>query len=336
MQKIEKLLIYNIFFIVCFAKNAHAQTVENTINLYGTNFPQEKIHIHFDKESYLPGETIWFKAYLFEENLPSEKSTNFYAALYDDQGRLIQQQVSPVFGSTSDGHFIIPDTLKSSQLICRAYTTWMLNFDTSLLYSKTIKIINTNTGTEKAKTTSLRFFPEGGDVIEGVVNTIAFKANYNNGFPFFVDAVIKKQETGELVFPLTVLHNGMGKFDLDFKPGDKYYAEWIDNNGNRQQTWLPAAKEKGVSLKLTVQKNKLFYNVINKTGSDSLHLLMYMYQKVFYKTNFVASATEAVTGVVPIADLPAGTMQLTLFDANWQPVAERVAFINNNKYSIDA
>ncbi|HQW93419.1 MAG TPA: hypothetical protein PKY28_09990, partial [Ferruginibacter sp.] len=60
----------------------NGQTIENSINGYGTDFPQEKIHIHFDKEFYLPGETIWFKAYLFEENLPSERSTNFYAALY--------------------------------------------------------------------------------------------------------------------------------------------------------------------------------------------------------------------------------------------------------------
>ncbi|MFM6923886.1 MAG: hypothetical protein ACKOU7_00155, partial [Ferruginibacter sp.] len=99
--------------------------------MYGTNFPKEKIHIHFDKESYLPGETIWFKAYLFEENLPSERSTNFYAAIYDDKGKLIKQQISPVFTGSSEGHFDIPDTLKSSQLICRAYTTWMLNFDTT-------------------------------------------------------------------------------------------------------------------------------------------------------------------------------------------------------------
>ena len=76
----------NLFFYfivsctVFFTLAVKAQHFENSINFFGTNFPQEKIHIHFDKESYLPGETIWFKAYLFEENLPSEKSTSFYAA----------------------------------------------------------------------------------------------------------------------------------------------------------------------------------------------------------------------------------------------------------------
>jgi len=332
------LLLPFLLLSLAFFYKAEAQTVENSINLYGTYFPQEKIHMHFDRESYLPGETIWFKAYLFEENLPSLRSTNFYAALYDENGKLVQQKISPIFNGTSDGHFVIPDTLRSSQLICRAYTGWMLNFDTTMLYSRAIRIIsNKNTAalTPANKSVTLQFFPEGGDIIEGVVNTVAFKANYNNGLPFFIDGVIKKQETGEVMMPLTVLHDGMGKFDLYFETGDKYYAEWVDNNGQKQQTWLPAVKPKGVSLKLTVQKDKLYYNLQNKTGADSLHVLMYMYQKVFYKSNLVVQSTEPYTGVVPITGLPSGTMQLTVFDAAWNPVAERIAFINNNNFTIN-
>ena len=336
-KKNNNFFYFSIFIFAFYSSNLNAQTVENSINMYGTNFPQEKIHVHFDKESYLPGETIWFKAYLFEENLPSERSTNFYAALYDENGNLIQQQISPIFNSTTDGHFTIPDSLLSKQLICRAYTTWMLNFDTSFLFTRAIKLISGTKSekTDTAKTVSLNFFPEGGDMLEGTINSIAFKANYNNGLPFEINGVIKKQESGEVMMPLKSLHNGMGKFDLDIQPGDKYYAEWFDNKGAKQQSWLPAAKARGVSLKLTIQKNNLFYNVINKTGADSLHILMYMYQKVFYKTNVAVSAIEPFTGMVPINTLPTGTMQLTVFDANWQPVAERVTFINNNNFTIN-
>ncbi|MBL0202041.1 MAG: hypothetical protein IPP81_18360 [Chitinophagaceae bacterium] len=339
MQK-TTFRLYSIFLFAAFASlTVKAQTIENSINLYGNNFPQEKIHIHFDKETYMPGETIWFKAYLLEENLPSERSTNFYAALYDEQGKLVQQKISPVFKGSSDGFFVIPDSVSSSQLICRAYTGWMLNFDTSMLFSRAIKIrSNKNQGpvATATKTVSLQFFPEGGDIIEGTVNTIAFKTNYNNGLPYFIDGVIKKQETGEVMMPLTVQHDGMGKFDLDFQAGDKYYAEWLDNNAVKQQTMLPDAKQRGVSLKLTVQKDKLYFNLVNKTGTDSLHVLMYMYQKVFYKTNLAVLAAEPFTGMVPLTALPSGTMQLTVFDANWKPVAERVAFINNNNFTINA
>ena len=336
-RKINIFLYCRVFIVTVFSSGLKAQTVENSINLYGNNFPQEKIHIHFDKEVYLPGETIWFKAYLFEENLPGERSTNFYAALYDEEGKLIQQQFSPIFNSTTDGHFDIPDSLQSKQLICRAYTSWMLNFDTTFLFTKAIKLINKNAkdeNTNAVKTVSLQFFPEGGDIIEGTRNTIAFKANYNNGLPFEINGVIKKQETGEVIMPIKSIHDGMGRFDVEVQANEKFYAEWTDNNGTTQQTYFPKSRPEGVSLKLVLQKDKLVYNIINKLPGDSLHVLMYMYQKVFYKTNLAVAATEPYTGAVPVSSLPTGIMQLTVFNANWQPVAERVAFINNNNYAL--
>lgn len=333
--KIYISLCCTFFIAVICSFNAGAQSIEASINLYGTNFPQEKIHIHFDKEVYLPGETVWFKAYVFEENLPSDRSTNFYAALYDENGKLIQEHLSPIFSSSTDGHFSIPDSLQSKQLICRAYTTWMMNFDSTLFFSKAIKLINKNAKDENpVKTVSLQFFPEGGDIIGGTRNTVAFKANYNNGFPFEINGVIKKQETGEIVMPLKSLHDGMGRFDIEVQPNEKYYAEWTDNNGVVQQTYLPKAKPEGISLKLVLQKDKLVYNIVNRSPGDSLHVLMHMYQKIFYKTGLAVSSAVPYTGVVPVSSLPSGVMQLTVFNASWQPLAERVAFINNNNYAL--
>jgi hypothetical protein len=325
-----------IIIAFCIPAKISGQVIENTINAYGVNFPQEKIHIHFDKEVYFPGETIWFKAYLFEEYLPSVRSTNFYASLYDEEGKLIQQQLCPIFNGSTDGHFQIPDSLKSKQLICRAYTTWMLNFDTTFLFTRAIRLINNSAGTDNSKTiktVSLQFFAEGGDLIEGVRNTIAFKSNYNNGLPFEITGVIRKQATGEIILPVQSIHDGMGRFDLEIQPNDKYYLEWTDDNGALRQTYLPGAKPTGVSLKLAQVKNDIVFNLINTSSKDSLHVLMYLYQKVFYKTDIAVSSTAPYTGTVPIGSLPTGVMQLTVFNDSWQPVAERVAFINNNNYS---
>ncbi len=327
-----------LFGFFLFYSSSIAQTVENSIRLYATNFPIEKTYIHFDKEVYLPGETIWFKAYLFEENIPSEKSTNFYAALYDENGVLIKSHLSPIFNSTTDGHFDIPDSLESKVLICRAYTTWMMNFDTTFLFTKVIKLINKNAKLEKesiGKSVSLNFFPEGGDIIEGTRNTIAFKANYKNGLPFEISGVIKKKETGEVITALRSLHDGMGRFDLEIQPKEIFYAEWIDDKGTIQQTYLPKAKPEGISLKLVQQNNNLIFNIVNKLQNDSIHVLIYMYQKIFYKTSLTIATTEPYTGIVPIYTLPTGIAQLTVFDTNWQPIAERVAFINNNNFTVN-
>jgi hypothetical protein len=61
-----------------------------------------------------------------------------------------------------------------------------------------------------------------------------------------------------------------------------------------------------------------------------------MYQKIFYKTNLAVSGTEPFTGIIPLSSLPSGIMQMTVFDAYWQPVAERVAFNYNTNSFINA
>lgn len=333
-----RYLTVTIFSALAFF-SARSQTVENTINLYGQNFPAEKIYIHFDKEVYLPGETIWFKAYIFEENEPIARSTNFYISLYDEKGKVLEQKFYPIIRACTEGHFDIPDSITASQLICRAYTGWMLNFDPDFLFTKAIQLYNNKAGNntdKKPLSVSLNFFPEGGDMIEGERNSLAFKANYNNGLPFEVNGVIKKQETGEVLMPLSSVHDGMGRFDIIQQPNEKYYAEWTDNNGQLQRTYLPDKKIAGVSLKLVQQRSKLIYNVVNKLAANNLHVLAYMYQKIIYRSDLPIPSGERFTGYIPLDSFPSGVLQLSVFDDNWQPVAERVCFVNNNRYALAA
>lgn len=47
--------------------------------------PREQVYIHFNKSSYLPGDNIWFTAYVFDPSsgLQSKLTTNLYIELYD-------------------------------------------------------------------------------------------------------------------------------------------------------------------------------------------------------------------------------------------------------------
>jgi hypothetical protein len=104
------------------------------------NIPRKKIHLHLDKTYYNASETIWFKAYLVADNLSGAISKTMYAELLDDNGMVLQRKVMPILQSGAASSFDLPDTLSASRLFIRAYTSWMLNFDSSLLYVKT----NTN------------------------------------------------------------------------------------------------------------------------------------------------------------------------------------------------
>lgn len=117
-----------------------AQVIDSMIKVYSEQVPDQKAYVHFDKDLYRAGETIWFKTYLFSGFSLSVNSKNFYAELVNDRGNIVQRKVYPVTESSSVGNFDLPDSLPAGNLIFRGYTTWMLNFDTSFIFQKSIAI----------------------------------------------------------------------------------------------------------------------------------------------------------------------------------------------------
>ena len=58
-------------------------------------------------------------------------------------------------------------------------------------------------------------------------------------------------------------------------------------------------------------------------------------QQVF-RANINLSDISIVHGNIPASQFPSGIAQVTLFDMNWQPVAERILFVNNEEFNLDA
>ena len=158
----------------------YAQNIDSLLRLQRATDPQEKVYVHFDKNHYSPGETIWFKAYVFSGIDPSETSKNFYAELIDEQGNVYGQKTAPIAFSGASGSFDLDSNLNKRLLYFRGYTISMLNSDTAFLYTKAIRILSSKTGVAKpaaiARTTTAKFLPEGGDMIYGLPSKVAFIA----------------------------------------------------------------------------------------------------------------------------------------------------------------
>jgi hypothetical protein len=329
-------LLLTILLFVVFA--AQSQKILTTLDIYNKEFVPEKIHVHFGKNAYSAGETIWFKAYVLEGILPTTISTNFYAELIDHSGKVIHQKIIPVFLSTAAGSFDIPLDWKGDGLLFRGYTSWMLNFDSSFLYSKNISI---NTSTSKTKTytrqVDLRFFPEGGDLVEGIESVIAFKATDQYGLPVSINGVIKSG-TGETIQSFQSVHDGMGRIKLKPLPNTSYYAEW--NAGSEvKKVDLPAAKKSGVVLVVSENADNVVITVektTNATALNAIQVVAQMHQQVVYKAKINLSKSNKGTARIPKNALISGNLMITLFDESWQPLAERIKFVNNNDFSFDA
>jgi len=318
----------------------NAQNVDSTIEKYANEYGQEKAYLHFDKPSYAAGETIWYKAYIMNGIYPSDESKTFYVDVTDDKGKLLLHSIIPVVYAGAAGQFDIPNDYTGKYIHLKAYTKWMLNFDSSFLYNKDIRILSKSAAGSFKNTVipSLQFFPEGGDAIEGVSNKIAFQANDQWGRPVKIKGIVENNH-GEKVDSLRILHDGMGFFFIFPKPGESFTAKWKDEKGTEHVSELPSIKQTGVSLQVAISGDKRNFLVSASpeiaSTLGSLHLVGTMNQhEIFKLTKDISSGS--IKGIIPTVDLPSGILTITVFDSRWTPLAERITYVNNQEFLFKA
>jgi hypothetical protein len=328
--------------ILCTCRlSVSAQQIDSMMDVYRDYFPQEKVHVHFDKSYYNPGETIWFKAYLMSGTTLSGISKNFYAELVNEKGMVVQKIAAPVISASAAASFQVPSDYAGQVLHFRGYTTWMLNFDTTFIFQKQLPVLGNNVKTVQptSNSTSLQFFPEGGDLVNDVESVLAFKANDRYGLPVKVTGFIRSA-AGKKIIDFASQHDGMGIVRFTPLKGETYTAVWKDSTQKEMTAALPAHKTSGVVLSTRQSSNAVVFTV-RRTADvpddlKQLNVIAHMNQQTLYKAKVNMSAKTEVSASIPVADLPAGIVQVTVFNSKWQPVAERILFVNNNNYIFDA
>ncbi|MEY2916528.1 MAG: hypothetical protein RIS73_242 [Bacteroidota bacterium] len=338
----KKYFSKNILFLLLFltlSNFLHAQLhIDSLLTKLGDSYPQEKIYLHLDKGYYNAGETIWFKAYISTDNLSVALSKTLYVELIDDKGDILQKKIMPVYESGAASNFDLPDTISNGRLFIRAYTSWMLNFDSSLLYLKALQIITTSKVAKKIPAPvvfSLTLFPEAGDMVENITSRVAFKANDQDGIPINVSGNIVN-EAGKKITAFSSVHDGMGYFFITPLPGEKYKAIWKDKKGLQHETALPDAKKQAVGLSVSTSTDTINYTLRRSDNAEenftSYTVIAQMQQQIVYSAKINMKVKKEVTAPIITENFTDGVLQLTIFNAAQIPVAERLIFINHNNY----
>ena len=191
-----------LFFISFFIINA--STAQNSGLLSQSQAPvtMEKVYLQTDRDFYFLSDTIWFKAYLLERLSLSPVSDiqNLYFELIDSQGKITQKQVLLCEYGQASGRMMIPDTSVTGPFVIRAYTDYQKNFGEEMFFHKTIRISEVKSSfdieSEKSAANSDRpeidvsFFPEGGFLLTGTQNLVAFKAVNKTGRGVSIQGVV--------------------------------------------------------------------------------------------------------------------------------------------------
>lgn len=339
-RKVCLKLIFVFLFQLLLFTNAFAQAYNEVIDRYISQYPQERVYLHYDKSIYSAGETIWFKAYLRDGFEATNFSKSMYVDFSDENGKVLAHSMFPVAESSSRGQFDIPKDYTGTVVQVRAYTKWMLNFDTAFVYKKTIKVIpkgNSNVFIRPQKlNVTANFFPEGGDLINGIESKVAFLVTDQYGKPVDLSGKVTSN-TGKKIADIVTEHNGMGAFTLTPVAGETYKVEWTATEGNNGTFTLPTVLQQGVSLTVSAQPTGAVYK-IKRSGqtpesAKKVSIVGLMYNRLVYMANVNLAEKDNAEGSIPFSQLPAGILQLTVLDADKKPLSERIVFVNNKDYT---
>lgn len=333
-----KKFLLAAYSLILLSTHLSAQNIDSLLSDFSSGFPTEKVYIHYDKQGgYLAGETIWFKGYLYSNGKPSGLSNNFFLQLFDPKGGLVLSKRYPVAGSVIKGNIDIPDTLQQGNYFIRAFTPQMLNTEESLLYRRNITIFNRNrksSGIKRQDHLIVDFFPESGYLVDGILTVCAFKATDEFGRPKDINGLIKSDD-GTVIASFKSYHDGIGR--IPFKPiaGRKYIAE-IETDGGKRTFNLPEVLASGINLKVLDEPGGKKFQLSRKekgtTFFDMVRLAVTINNSLIYDTEVAFEDYPSIIGHLITDSLPSGILHFTIFDKSGNPLAERLAFVDNKEY----
>lgn len=174
----------------------------------------------------------------------------------------------------------------------------------------------------------IQFMPEGGNMVNGLENYIAFKAINEFGKPVDIAGYITGKN-GDTAARYESLKFGMGKFLLQPKEGE-YYTAHITRPANISKTYLlPVADIRGISMTMKEDNNKLFIR-LQSTYQRTIKLVAQCKGIDYWTESFEIKEGQKMIKV-DTGLFPAGITQFTLYDETGRPLAERLFFMNTNK-----
>jgi len=328
-----RILLAILLFCSCLA--SAQPKAEQVLQKLNTQAPQEKLHLVFNKEAFVAGETIHFRSYVFSGYALSTISTNLYVELYTHTRRLLDKRLVPLSEGIGEGSFTLPSDLPEGLYHIRAYTRWMLNFDPSLQYINSFALYNPNSAdrlAEKPVQWNAAAFAESGTLLAGIENQVAVRLWGTISQLKHWKAVVMQSGTPEkTVAEFSSLNKEVGTFRLTPTAGASYFAVITDNFGNTRKVALPPVQQKGVIIQPRQTGKQLLVKITsrNKAATEQYKLIGQMQGQLVYSGKMPATDSFN-TAIIPLDSLQTGILHLTLFNEKEQPVAERLVFIKVN------
>ena len=168
------------------------------------------------------------------------------------------------------------------------------------------------------------FYPEGGHLIAGVENRVAFEAVDQYGEAINISGTINGSNGQSL--KIQTEHMGRGIFSMT--PSDKRLEARFTFRGKNYTISLPHAEQQGVAMRLDDTQLRILSKNLPQDKDYAVSILCRGALKYFSRLSPNASHFS-----LPLDSLPTGVNELTLFDSDGRIWASRQFFVNHHDYA---
>ena len=330
------MALIRIFFFLLVSTIAipgSAQNISKKLINYQSTHHQEKIYISHDKPTYAYGDTIWAKVFFLDAKTHKvfDLSPIVNVEWINPKGEIDRSFILKIEEGTAA--FEIPIDLAASggEYVLRAYTQYQKNFDVGYIFRKTIKVFDQKIiedQSQSEKPFDIKFYPEGGDIVCGIRNRIAFEVlNHDNQDDKLVGEI--NDEVGNKIVEVKTIHENIGVFE--FVPEkDKTYNFYSFLRDESIKVALPPSLSTGFVLNVNgVNKDyiSLSINASEKNLLKGASVIGHVRGQVFMEE--VLDPDEQNVFKIIREQVPSGILHFTLFDADENPVCERLTFNRN-------
>jgi TonB-dependent SusC/RagA subfamily outer membrane receptor len=180
---------------------------------------------------------------------------------------------------------------------------------------------------------NFQFFPEGGDLISGIKNRLAFKATDDKGKGVFARGYILGS-LKDTVARFETRHQGMGY--IYFKPNasETYEARVTVNNIIEISPKIPEILPSGFTITVDnlsrAEAVRVFINKSADLPTSEIGLVAQSKGRIYFSGKAKIKGNTLFIEI-PKKNLPAGVTQLTLIDDTGKPHCERLIYLQDKE-----
>ncbi len=295
--------------------------------------------IHFDKTIYVPNESIYFSAYFITNNVHLDIGPILHIALVKRDNQTVYAYKNYIVEElTSSGSLIIPDSIPEGNYTLLAFNNMLVGNEPNHTFKQHIFIKDPSkpstvpiaknlqqNGLTESNTTKveLKFYPEGGVLVDGIQSLVGFEARDETGKPQAIQGIL--YENNIAIDTIHTSNFGMGKFLLKPDINKSYYAQLISAPADAKFP-LPNIQKKGIGLQLAqaTPTDTLKFRV-NTQVPQKISIVLHNVQNAFY-INYNTTVNETYNFNIPLNSVPKGLTTLTVFNEQAEPVSERMFY----------